>query len=406
MVAALATATLWWVRPLLRGIIGITERLLRSGWHLEALLSGRRMRLTAHKLVFTVVGVTLVFSLLTGLHDITRALKHEISQWSKVAMDPYGFLILDRGYQLDEAQIQDRLQKRGISLYRLSAKIQGSMPLRLIRAADVNPEREAADRPLLVPGTVIFSTTLAHRYGVEPGDTLELETRNGKRHGFRVIEVGDDLGFFAEDGQYVDLKSYALFSDGNPLFADNLEKTLGWFAKIRPKGAGQRRLSKTDAESLWPVYRFSKWGKDLGRWQKNEINRDFLIFDFILFMTLILAVVGVANTMFIQVQARKREFSVLRTLGCSRGQIVRMLLLEGVIIGLVSALLATVLGNVLGAVSIAFLDRFTLFDYQLILSAKVSLIIAAMAVAACTVAAILPARAAHRISSAESLHYE
>jgi len=57
-------------------------------------------------------------------------------------------------------------------------------------------------------------------------------------------------------------------------------------------------------------------------------------------------------------------------------------------------------------VSISFLDRYTLFDYELILSVKVSLIITALAIAACTVAAILPAVAAYRTSSAESLHYE
>lgn len=406
VVLLLATATLWWVRPLLRGVISLAESILRSGWTLEALLAGRRMRLTAHKLVFTVIGVTLVFSLLTGLHDITRALKHEISLWSQKAMDPYGFLIRNPRYSLTEAQIQDRLKNRGISLFRLSAKIQGAMPMRLAKAADVNPYRAARNRPPLTPGTVIFSTTLAHRYAAVPGDMLEIETGNGQVHSFRIIEVGDDLGFFAENGQYVDLKSYALFSDGNPLFADNLERTLGLFAKIRLSDTDRRRPARADAELLHPHYRFSKWGLDLSYWQKNEINKDFLIFDFILIMTVILAVVGVANTMFIQVHARAREFSVLRTVGCSRWQITRMLLIEGAIIGFVSALLAVVLGNALGAVSISFLDRYTLFDYELILSVKVSLIITALAIAACTVAAILPAAAAYRTSSAESLHYE
>ena len=46
-------------------------------------------------------------------------------------------------------------------------------------------------------------------------------------HRFIISEVTDDLGFFADDGQYVDLKSYFVFSDRNPLFAGPLEKTLG-----------------------------------------------------------------------------------------------------------------------------------------------------------------------------------
>jgi len=39
-----------------------------------------------------------------------------------------------------------------------------------------------------------------------------------------------------------------------------------------------------------------------------------------------------------------------------------LLLLGGAVIGLVSGILALVLGHVIGAISVAFLDRFTLFD--------------------------------------------
>ena len=56
----------------------------------------------------------------------------------------------------------------------------------------------------------------------------------------------------------------------------------------------------------------------MARWQRNEIDRDFKIFAFILFMTSVLAGVGVANSILIQVQARSRELSVLRALGVSR----------------------------------------------------------------------------------------
>ncbi|MCP3867271.1 MAG: ABC transporter permease [Gammaproteobacteria bacterium] len=406
VVVLLAAATLWWVKPLLRGAIGISGWLLRRGWALEGLLTTRRMRLSAHKLVFTVAGVTLVFSLLTSLHDITRSLKHEISLWSQEAMDPYGFLSARTRSGIPEDRIQNILGQQDLLLFRLSHKIPGTLPIRLAKSSDINPYLISRQRKPLVPGTVIFSTTLAHRYGVGINDVLELESGDGTVHRFQVIGVGDDLGFYAEDGQYVDLKSYALFSDGNPLFENNLERTLGWIAKVRASDNRHPHLTKRDVDPLRPYYHFNKWGREQGHWQKNEINRDFLIFDFILTMTLLLAVVGVANTMFIRVHARMREFSVLRTIGCSRSQITRMLLLEGVIIGLVSALLAVVLGNLLGAVSIAFLNRFTLFDYQLIFSIRVSLIITGLAVAACAVAAILPAIAATRTSSAESLHYE
>jgi putative ABC transport system permease protein len=84
-VCLLAAATLWWVTPLLQGVIRLTETALRPLMPLEVLLAGRRLRLASHRITFSVIGVTLVFGLLTGLHGITRALKDEIHLWSSRA---------------------------------------------------------------------------------------------------------------------------------------------------------------------------------------------------------------------------------------------------------------------------------------------------------------------------------
>ncbi|MBT6285535.1 MAG: S-adenosylmethionine:tRNA ribosyltransferase-isomerase [Rhodospirillaceae bacterium] len=68
-VGLLAVATLWWLSPFLRGTIRVFETLFRAVLPLETFLTGRRMRLNSKRLVFSVTGVTLVFSLLTGLHE-------------------------------------------------------------------------------------------------------------------------------------------------------------------------------------------------------------------------------------------------------------------------------------------------------------------------------------------------
>jgi ABC-type antimicrobial peptide transport system permease subunit len=114
----------------------------------------------------------------------------------------------------------------------------------------------------------------------------------------------------------------------------------------------------------------------------------------------------VANGILIQVHARGRELSVLRTLGVSRGQTTRMLLAEGAVIGLVSGILSLFLGHAFGALSVAFLDRFTLFEYSLALSAEAAGWTILLAVTLCSLAAVYPALVAGRVSSAESLHYE
>ena len=404
-VGLLAIATLWWLSPFLRGTIRVFETLFRAVLPLESFLTGRRMRLNSKRLVFSVTGVTLVFSLLTGLHDVTRALKDEVTIWAWRAMGSSSYLERPEGREVDENALQARLATYGIALTRMSAKTGGVFPVRLIRGDDVNPLLRAQGQPTLDPGRVILSRTLATRYDTRPGDTVVFS--DGKKdHRFQVIGISDSVGFYLESAQYVDLKSYALFSDGNPIFADNLEKSLGRYASARPFGGVRPYLSRNQEAALYPWYVTVKRGRYQAYWQSREIDRDFLIFDFILLGTVILAGIGVANTMLIQVRARDREFAVLKSIGISRGQDARMLLIEGTIIGCVSAALAVVIGNGLGAISVRFLDHFTLFDYALRISLPATLYISALCVLTCVIASIYPAFIANRASSAESLHYE
>ena len=146
-VGILAFATLWWLSPLLRGSIRLFEAVFLAVMPLETFLTSRRMRLNRKRLVFSVSGVTLIFSLLTGLHDVTRALKDEISIWAYHAMRSILYLERPTGREVDEDALQARLATNGIVLMRMSAKTKGYFPIRLIRAAGVNPSLRAIGFP-------------------------------------------------------------------------------------------------------------------------------------------------------------------------------------------------------------------------------------------------------------------
>ncbi len=401
----LAVVVLWCVRPLLRCVLGMFERLLQPVFPLESQLTGRRIRLTSHKIAFSVAGVTLVFSFLTGLHDITRSLKHEIHTWAAQALTPYAYFERRFAGPMAEDELRSQVETRGLDFFRLSPLVGGPFPFRLINTSDLNPYLLARGRSPLTPDTVIVTPTLAARFGLQAGDVVEVETSTDL-HRFEVIELTDDIGFYARNGRYVDLKSYALFSHKAPLFQGGFDSLVGAFAMARSVDAKRpyrRRSAETD---LYPYYRLVKHGFGLGVWQKREIDKDFLIFDFILLMTVVLACVGVANNMLIQVRARDREISVLRTIGISRWQVTRLLLAEGLIIGVTGATLAVVLGNALGFLSVSFLDRFTLFQYEFLFSVPGTVAVIALAVITCSMAAIYPAIVAVRTVSAEALSYE
>ncbi len=404
-VLILTIATLWWTRPFLRFSVRLIEILTKPILPLESLLTVRRIRLTSEKFVFSIMGVVLVFSLLTSLHAITRTLKYEIYAWSSEAITPYFFYKRNHTSVLHEAHLEQILKRYEMHLFRLSNKAEGAMPFRIVNAKDYNHYRHSIGKPPLKKQQVIFSRTLAARFGAEEGDYLLLETKN-EQYYFNIVEISDELGTLAEDGQYVDIKSYALFANGNPLFIDNLDLSLGDFAAVRSANINRPYLNYRYRHRLEPYYHFTKAGRNLTHWQQEEIDKDFLIFDFILIMTVFLACIGILNTLLIQVHSRGRELSVLKTMGIDRLQMVRLLLVEGLVVGLVGAVLAIALGTVLGHVTVAFLDHFTLFHYQYVWSMQATVNISMLAVLSCCLSAIYPAIVATRISTAESLHYE
>jgi putative ABC transport system permease protein len=86
---------------------------------------------------------------------------------------------------------------------------------------------------------------------------------------------------------------------------------------------------------------------------KDQVNQQFdRVFGFIyalLALAVIVAFIGIVNTLALSVHERRREVGLLRAVGTSRSQIRRMVVLEAVLISVFGAALGVVLGAVYGA---------------------------------------------------------
>jgi putative ABC transport system permease protein len=127
-----------------------------------------------------------------------------------------------------------------------------------------------------------------------------------------------------------------------------------------------------------------------------ETGRDFRIFDVILFLTTVLAAIGVANQLAIFVHARRREFLLYRTLGMTQTDVRRVVLGEGAFTGLVGGALAVLLGVPLGYASIGALQAVSAFDVTFVLPASYVVATITAAIVLSLVAALYPARSAGR----------
>ena len=148
-------------------------------------------------------------------------------------------------------------------------------------------------------------------------------------------------------------------------------------------------------------------GSDLIR--SNTATTDVLVL-FLMIMAVLIAVVGglgMTSTMSINVYERTREIGVMRAIGASSGAIMRLVLVEGMIVGVISWILGAIL-----ATPIAMLLDFAIgmsilqspLDY--VFSWDGFLIWLALILIIATLACTLPARSAVRLTVREVLAYE
>ncbi|WP_436326419.1 ABC transporter permease [Brevibacterium sp. FAM 27836] len=123
----------------------------------------------------------------------------------------------------------------------------------------------------------------------------------------------------------------------------------------------------------------------------------------LLFVSVLIALIGVSNTVSLSVIERRRENALMRALGLSIAQLRALLALEAVLISSVAALLGLTLGGALGIVG----TRLVTHDYstELIVdfSAPSFLGILGVAIVAGILSALVPARRASRLSPVEGL---
>jgi len=126
----------------------------------------------------------------------------------------------------------------------------------------------------------------------------------------------------------------------------------------------------------------------------------------LLAVAVVIAIVGIGNTLGLAVAERTRESALLRALGLRRGQLRLMLALEATLLATVGAAVGLLLGLGYGWAGAA--ATFTEIGRTLVLSVpwgRVAVVLA-IAVAAGALASVLPARRAARIAPAEALAEE
>jgi len=120
-------------------------------------------------------------------------------------------------------------------------------------------------------------------------------------------------------------------------------------------------------------------------------------------VSVVIALIGIANTLGLSVLERAREHAMLRALGLTRGQLRRMLATEAVLLSVVATLLGTVIGVGFGWVAYETVVKRALSEATMLVPWPQLAAVVIVATAAGLLAAVLPARRAAMVTPAAGL---
>ena len=273
-------------------------------------------------------------------------------------------------------------------------------------------EEEVTNIAAIDPATVeqVWST------GAEPGieavaEGMIVETNQMEDRGWTV---GDTLTLEFPNGESTDLEitgTLASEAFGGILISE--ERYLQYYQLTAPalvlvaveegielEGAKERVEALAADYPLVQIQTKSEFAADF----ENQIGQLVAVFNGLLALAIVIAILGITNTLALSITERIREIGLLRAVGMVRRQVRRMVRWEAVIVAVFGAALGVLLGSVLGwAVRLALAD-----DGLAVFSLPVSqlVIYVALAGVAGVLAAILPARSASRIKILDAIAYE
>ncbi|MFE3904692.1 ABC transporter permease [Streptomyces sp. NPDC059153] len=323
------------VRPLLKRLFGVSGKLAAQ----NAVRNPRRTGATASALA---IGLTLV----TGISVLGVTLGQAVDRMTTDNIKADYMVTMASGGPLDESALTALQKADGVSAvspqqatalevkgeyHAASAVIPGEVQ-QLFALPTVSGSLDALDR-----GEIAVDEKTAKSNGWKTGDTLRVKFDDDKKGELKVGAVfkGNEMlspvlvpkNVADAHGAMSDIREIWLKMDGGASEANEqaLVKALG-------DNPGMSIMDRQDIRDMFG----------------GSVNLAMNIMYGLLAMALIIAVLGVVNTLAMSVFERQQEIGMLRAIGLDRRRVKRMIRLEAVVISLFGAVVGVALGMFLG----------------------------------------------------------
>lgn len=388
-----------------RPVVGLLGRLF--SWsvpgRLGRLNSGRNPRRTAITAAALMVGIALITGVNVVLQSATRSL-------DKVATDSVRAQLFIGGEQaselpptFDPAVIDEVAKLPGVRSavgdYLDRAVVNGEQQYLFattdaVAAADTFSVKVTAGAIApLGPDQMIIDTATAAKYHLTVGQAATVQLSRGDPHRFTVVAITEELAVFPP----MLLPATAAKDFAVPqLIAGYIQLQPGTQpAQVQP--AIDRLLADSPEVSVVDRSGFLKQ-------QTSGVDQVLMMIEILLALAILIAVLGVINTLALSVIERTREFGLLRAIGLGRGQTARMVTVESVVISVFGALLGLGVGAGLGAAVVRALESEGITELVFPWSQMATYL--ALGAIIGVIAALLPALRAARLNVLNAIAHE
>ncbi|MET7681916.1 FtsX-like permease family protein [Streptomyces sp. NPDC005423] len=192
-------------------------------------------------------------------------------------------------------------------------------------------------------GAMSVGSKYAKKHGVHVGTTLSVAFKGGSTARLKVAAITDDDVAIDQNARYISIATMAKY-----LPASKVPPNVIMFAKAKDGQQKQAYAALKKSMEPYPQYQVRDQ-TDYKQELKDQIGQLLNMVYGLLALAIIVAVLGVVNTLALSVVERTREIGLMRAIGLSRRQLRRMIRLESVVIALFGALLGLGLGMGWGA---------------------------------------------------------
>jgi putative ABC transport system permease protein len=253
----------------------------------------------------------------------------------------------------------------------------------------VKPVMISGSLAAIGPGTVGVDTGQLKSLGAHQGGTLAVATPGRGTQTFRVAAVYNSAGLAMPD-------VLLSVSDYQHAFAPAGASTVFVNAAPGVPVATSRAVvdTATASDPLLVVATVADYKANLA----GRVDQILALFGVLLGLAVLIALLGISNTLSLSVLERTRESALMRALGLTRGQLRRLLLTEALLMAALAIVLGTALGVTFGVVMVHGFILSTAGQGVLSIPYASIALYALIGVGAALAAAVLPARRAARTS--------